>query len=326
LGHALEHAFREVTPEARYPVACLRLDMDPATVDVNVHPTKMEVKFTYERELHAAVVRAVTDALRRHGVLPELRSATPTMAASAQKQDGRPAPAIVEAAVSAFRPLGQEAGSPSEAPRSNELPGSAAAEAVSLAEQLREFRVLGQLRDTYIVAATADGVAFVDQHVAHERVLYERLTAKRTEQGIPSQRLAVPLTISFGPAEGALLEQRLEEFTAAGWEIEPFGRNSYAIRAAPALIRQDRYESVLRDMVDELAHQSVARRLIVDRDQVTIAHACRLAVKAGDVLSVEEMTGLLEQLARTTNPHLCPHGRPAVVVVPYAELDRRFRR
>ena len=326
LGHALEHAFREVTPEARYPIACLRLDVDPTAVDVNVHPTKMEVKFTYERELHAAVVRAVTEALRRHGILPELRGGTSVTAPAGQSPGARPSAGLVESAISAFRPLEQGAGVLLPAPGPHDPLDAVTSNEEPLAEQLQGFRVLGQLRETYIVAATKDGVAFVDQHVAHERVLYERLTAKQTGQGIPSQRLAVPLTVSFGPAEGALLEHRLQEFSAAGWDIEPFGRHSFAIRAAPALIRQDRYESILRDMVDEIAHQSVARRLIVDRDQVTIAHACRLAVKAGDPLSGEEMTGLLEQLAKTTNPHLCPHGRPAVVVVPYAELDRRFRR
>ncbi|MBM3495383.1 MAG: hypothetical protein FJX72_13835, partial [Armatimonadetes bacterium] len=196
----------------------------------------------------------------------------------------------------------------------------------SLAEQLRGFRVLGQVADTFIVAATDNGAVFVDQHVAHERILYERLTARRHEHGIPVQRLAIPLTLTFGAAEAALLGDRHEDFRCVGWEIEAFGRDSFVVRAAPALIKPGRHEAILRDMVDELAHQSVARRLVVNRDQVTIANACRLAVKAGDRLSIEEMVGLLEQLAETHNPHFCPHGRPAAVAVTLAELERRFKR
>jgi DNA mismatch repair protein MutL len=195
-----------------------------------------------------------------------------------------------------------------------------------LSEQLRGFRVLGQAHLTFIVATTEDGVVFVDQHVAHERILYERLTTRRHERGIPVQPLAIPMTVAFGAAESALLADRIPDFRASGWEIETFGRDAFVVRAAPALIRPGNHEAILRDMVDELAHQTVARRLVVERDQVTIANACRLAVKAGDRLSVEEMEGLLAQLADTRNPHFCPHGRPAVVSVPITELERRFRR
>lgn len=329
LGHALEHAFRDVTPEARYPVACIRLDMDPRTVDVNVHPTKMEVKFTHERDVHGAVSRAVTQALLGHGMMPEIRGpGSPHSFGRPSGPERHPTPDAVTAAVLAFQPQHEMTGhTVSVEPHGpGQDPSLPAIAAETMGEQLRGFRVLGQLNNTYIVAETDGGVAFVDQHVAHERVLYERLTAKRTEHGIPSQRLVMPLTVSFGPAESALLEQRLGEFARAGWDLETFGRTSFVVRAAPALIREGQYEAILRDLVDELVHQSVSRRLIVDRDQVTIAHACRLAVKAGDVLSTEEMTGLLDQLSKTTNPHFCPHGRPAVVALAIGELDRRFKR
>src|SRR5207302_1505074 len=131
------------------------------------------------------------------------------------------------------------------------------------AEQLRGFRVLGQARNTYIIAVTDEGIAFIDQHVADERVLYERLTVKRAEHGISAQRLTMPLTLSVGVAEAALLTQRLEDFASVGWEIEPFGRDSFLVRSVPSYVSKREYESMLKDMVDELVHQSVARRLIV---------------------------------------------------------------
>jgi DNA mismatch repair protein MutL len=149
---------------------------------------------------------------------------------------------------------------------------------------------------------------------------------KRQENGIPSQHLAVPFTLALGSAEAALLAQRLEDFASAGWEMEAFGRDSFLVRSVPSYVAKRQYEALLRDMVDELAHQSVARRLIVQRDHVTITNACKMAVKAGDPLTMEEMVGLLQQLADTENPYLCPHGRPIVVVVPFLDIDRKFKR
>ncbi len=326
LTHALEHAYRGITPDSRYPVACVIITQDPSMVDVNVHPSKQEVKFTREGDVHAAVVECVTRALRASGYIASIVPSSANRLPSAHSAQTWPAGAAAasRAAVSAFAPLDgpDRGGLDIQVPDS---PGVGSGEG-SLADQLRGFRVLGQFDNTFIVATTDQGVAFIDQHVAHERVLYERLTAKRHEHGVPVQRLAIPLTITLGAAESALIGSRHEDFRALGWEIEPFGRDSIAVRAAPALIKPGKLEPILRDMVDELVHQSVARRLVVNRDQVTIAHACRMAVKAGDRLSVEEMEGLLQQLAETTNPHLCPHGRPAVVLVTAAELERRFKR
>lgn len=328
LTHALEHAFRGITPESRYPVACIAIRMDPSMVDVNVHPAKLEVKFTQEHLLHAAVVEAVSVALRNHGLTPAIgvpRTFEPPAFRPAQSErPSAPSAAGVSRAIAAFAPpsIADEAwpsGAEAQA-------ATADSDELSLAEQLRGYRVLGQIANTYIVAETVYGAVFVDQHVAHERILYERLTDARHERGIPVQPLVVPLTITLGAAEAALLADRSADFLAVGWDIAPFGRDTFVVRAAPALIRPGNLEAILRDMIDELAHQSVARRLVVDRDQVTIANACRLAVKAGDRLAIEEMEELIRQLAETRNPHFCPHGRPAVVAVTRAELERRFKR
>lgn len=328
LGHALEMAFRDTTPEARYPICCLHVDMDPTFVDVNVHPAKLEVRFRNEAEVHGAVLRSVRRALVEHGLMPEVRPQTPRAGSvSSGFGAGHPTQDVTEALLRGFAPL--ERGTIGVAPLGAEVNTSDAngsADETSLAQLLLGFKVLGQANNTFIVAATDDGIVVVDQHVAHERVLYERLTAQHTQHGVPSQRLAVPQTVSLGAAEYALVRDRVDEFRAAGWELEPFGGQALIVRAAPALVRAGQHEAVLRDMIDELVHQSVARRLVVDRDQVLIAHACRLAVKAGDPLSIEEMTGLLRQLAETRNPHFCPHGRPAAVLVSYSEVERRFKR
>ena len=342
LSHAVEEAVRSLTPEGRYPIAAVFVEITPDMVDVNVHPTKVEVKFTRDNEVHHAVGQAVKQSLLDHGIVPSLgaavRSTEPgefqasAAIISAQAPfPGREFESLARAAQDFFSPaphslngladyanhpeavLQDRQESPPQAPR-------------PFQEQLRGFRVLGQAKNTYIIAITDDGLAVIDQHVAHERVLYEYLTVKRKEQGTPAQRLAAPISLSLGAAEGSLLKQRLEDFAAAGWEIEAFGRHSFLIRTVPSFTRQKDVEGLLKDMVDELAHQSISRRLIVQREHVTITNACKMAVKAGDPLTIEEMTGLLSQLADTSNPYLCPHGRPIVVTIPYLDIDRKFKR
>lgn len=323
LGHALEQAFRDVTPESRFPVACLHIATDPGQVDANVHPSKLEVKFRNEPLVHRAIVMSVREALQHSALLPELTNRRPFVRPSPVTGVGHMA-AAVDTALEAFGQHPEDTGTSGVPPFHGEQAQPTGEE--NLAEMLRGFRVLGQANLTYIVTVTERGIVFVDQHVAHERVLYERLLAAREGSGVPSQRLAVPVTVPLGASEYALVTQRLGDFVAVGWELEPFGGTSLIVRAVPALLRSDAYQDVLRDMVDELVHQSVSRRLIVDRNQVTITNACHMAVRAGDELSLPEMEGLLHQLAETKNPHFCPHGRPAAILLTYAELDRRFKR
>lgn len=354
LTHALEEAFRSLTPESRHPIATLFVEMNPELVDVNVHPTKTEVKFTRDGEIHHAAGQAVKSALLQYGIVPTVRS-TPGTAAVAPPPPAGPVPTGLTGNLRfAQTYAGSQEGLTGDPTHSSPTPradvsglfaGSIAGglldgppeepDALPLvqrprpkpfAEQLREFQILGQARNMYIVALTPDGIAVIDQHVAHERVLYERLTVKRFSQGIPVQRLAVPLTLQMSRREALLLAEHCGHFAPAGWEIEPFGGESFVIRAIPAILANKPYAQVLRDMIDELVNQTVSRRLLVQQDHVTITNACKMAVKAGDPLNREEMQSLIEQLAETENPYLCPHGRPIVVTVPFHELDRQFKR
>jgi DNA mismatch repair protein MutL len=389
LGHALEEAFRALTPDSRYPIAAVFVEIAPDLVDVNVHPTKTEVKFTRDGEVHHAVSQAVKNALLAYGIVPAARVAGSGVRVSgeANADTGQialpvapgdearfsssaafspmPFAPVVEAVIAAFAPVESTAppmetlppteGSdpfsidlPADTPtdrdrepeprtptRASDGPVALASNPEPLtdrprprpfAEQLRAFRVLGQARNTYIIALTPDGIAVIDQHVAHERVLYERLTVRRFSGGIPVQRLAVPLTLNLSRREALLLAEHCDSFAASGWEIAPFGKESFVVRAIPAMLTNKPYEQILRDMVDELVNQTISRRLLVQQEHVTITNACKMAVKAGDPLTLEEMQGLLEQLAETENPYLCPHGRPIVVTISFHELDKQFKR
>ncbi len=375
IGHALEDAFRALTPESRYPIAAVFVEISPELVDVNVHPTKTEVKFTRDGEVHHAVSQAVKQSLLAYGIVPQARitNNAPVSGSGGHwdigalreaEQRGQQAlslnapPSIFSSNTMPLLPDLPQIGNREQGtgnspdsflhdPFAEDDPASPTTQRPDalipnpqspipefevrpkpkpFAEQLREFRVLGQARNTYIIAITPDGIAVVDQHVAHERVLYERLTVTRLSNGIPVQRLAVPLTVNLSRREAMLLAEHLESFGEAGWEIAPFGGESFVLRAVPALLSNKPYEAILRDMIDELVNHSVSRRLLVQRDHVTITNACKMAVKAGDPLTIPEMEGLLEQLAETENPYLCPHGRPIVVTIPFKELDKQFHR
>ncbi len=433
IGHAMEEAFRSLTPDSRYPIGALFVEIHPDLVDVNVHPTKTEVKFTRDGEVHHAASQAVKGALLAYGIVPQARitvtnpvapvssqtnfgfggasaagSSASTMPNATTASPFHDAASAFAAAIGAFAPLETSHAAPetyppnaadidtaasdrepqplpssmpegarneeAQAESTQTIAGAAGSEdndtnaglssassesvistesrdfiAVAnvltpctvssdeeplqappvpkpFAEQLREFRVLGQARNTYIIALTPNGIAVIDQHVAHERVLYERLTVKRFANGIPVQHLAVPITINLGRREALLLAEHCDSFTRAGWEISAFGKDSFVVRSVPAMLAHKPYEKILRDMIDELVNQTVSRRLLVQQEHVTITNACKLAVKAGDPMEMAEMEGLLEQLAETENPYLCPHGRPIVVTIPFHELDKQFKR
>jgi DNA mismatch repair protein MutL len=193
------------------------------------------------------------------------------------------------------------------------------------AHLLDDLYILGQVRNTYIVASMRQGLVIIDQHVAHERVLYEQLCYRRGASPIPKQHLLTPETLQLSRRDALLLHEKLPELEAIGFELEPFGVDTYLIRAVPAALKGDPVQT-LRDIIDELVELSVSKRLPIAREQIWITTACKLAVKAGDPLSMPEMRKLIEDLARTENPYLCPHGRPITIVMTWHEIERKFKR
>ncbi|MCW5938182.1 MAG: DNA mismatch repair endonuclease MutL [Fimbriimonadaceae bacterium] len=339
LQAALDQAFRSLTPERRYPLAVLLVDIDPAEVDVNVSPTKSEVRFRREGGVFDAVRGGVLSALLETGMVPHaegLAAANAALAAQSGAQGaldwsrpfqsgaangprtltgpaggtGAGPGALWTGAIDAQRPLAEAA---SESPESF----------VRFAEGLR---VLGQIDDTYIVAENADSLVIVDQHVAHERVIYERLRDSRGLAPVEVQPLLEPETLHVGARAAGLLAERLEELALIGFELEPFGGESFLVRSVPALWRGRPPLQVLRDIADELVEDPLTGGLTATRDEVYILGACKMAVKAGDRLSVAEMEKLLLDLGKTENPYLCPHGRPITIVLPKTDLARRFKR
>lgn len=347
ITHAVDMAYRGLLQPGRYPVAIVFVQVVPELVDVNVHPTKAEVKFSSEHEVHSAVHRAVNEALMSGAAAPTIgdspqRPASYPLRLRPDEPEARQVPLIgpPELSIAAFQdalarrreesvasattdPFVWEKGSgvPVE---DSPVPEAAFEAARTVA--LSGVKVIGQARNTYIIAQCDDGVLIIDQHVAHERVLFDRMLKADAEQGPAIQGLMIPITLSLSSREAAVVAKRLDYLRKAGYELEAFGGNSYVIRGAPVTVKSQDAEAVLRDMIQELVEISVAKHLLVRPDQVLITASCKMAIKAGEPMSQVEMERLLQDLLKCENPFVCPHGRPIIVSLSNWELDRKFRR
>lgn len=310
LMHALEEAYRGVLPERRYPAAVLLVEVDPSAVDVNVHPTKAEVRLSREPEAHYLVLRAVREALSRAGAA---RSAELTEAEA-------PSPAAGAGGVDRQDSLSGAWSMPPAAP------GVLSPAFQSQAGEGLELRPLAQLRNTYILAESRQGLLVVDQHRAQERVLYERFAETRLTGSGSGQALLTPAVAQLGAKESATVAEQLEELSAVGFVLEAFGNDAYLVRAVPSELSKEDAATLVRDLAEALAEEtgenSVARR----REKMLITMSCRSAVKAGDTLSYQEMVELMGALGATARPYTCPHGWPIVMSISNFEIDRKFNR
>jgi len=328
---AIDQAYRSLTPEKRYPLAVLKIEVCPSKVDVNVSPTKAEVKFQQEGGIFDAIRRAVREGLLEHGMLPSVDdiAAANFALAGFSLENGL---GVGQSALT-FNNFRESTGGGSSEPNGpflvNALSGQSG-ETVPSAHLGSQFadglRVIGQLHSTFILAENASGLLIVDQHVAHERVIYERLRRTRGAQPIERQKLLVPEAIHVDRRSSEALAERLDELASIGFELEPFGGQSFLVRSVPALIRGASAIQVLRDLVTELADGLGAGCLNDTRDEILILCSCKMAVKAGDALGIPEMERLLAELSETENPYFCPHGRPITLVFGKPELYRRFKR
>lgn len=320
LTAAVDQAFRDITPDKRFPLLVLMIDIDPARVDVNVSPTKSEVKFQQEGQAFDAIRHSLKHALIDHGMMPSAEGIAAANEALAQIR----APNMFEASFQAQTPIVdfRPAESFAEAPFPV-VPGPARQPFASLLDGLK---VIGQAMNTFIIAETASGLVIIDQHVAHERILYEYLCGIKGSSAIEKQALLVPQTLELDRRSAVLLHEKLDEIRAIGFDIEPFGGESYVIRAVPAAIKQKDPGRILCDLIDEMVETSVNRRLVPTREQIWIMSSCKMAVKAGDPLSIAEMEKLIVDLAETENPYLCPHGRPITITLGRDAMMRMFKR
>lgn len=312
---ALDQAFRSLTPDRRYPIAVLFIDLNPAEIDVNVSPTKSEIKFHREGGVFDAVRRGIKDALLSHGMVPSLADIAAVNEAIAPQSS-------IPFDLSSFAIAAQ---APIASPQSTHSHGTDP-DSQHLPDLLQGLRILGQVDQTFILAENHDSLLIIDQHVAHERILYEMLCNTRGSAAIERQRLLEPVTLPVERRVAALLTEHLSELERMGFDVELFGSDSLLVRSIPALGRGKTALAVLQDLLDELAEGAAQPNYTPTRDDVYIMCSCKMAIKAGDPLGFAEMQKLIEDLALTDNPYLCPHGRPITITWPKGDLRRRFKR
>jgi DNA mismatch repair protein MutL len=290
LFQAVLAAYRPLLPRDRFPFVAVSIALPASDVDANVHPSKAWVRFRHPRLVQEMVVAAIGAALRRDSVMPVLRASMPGPAGLTAPSGEQPA--LFAETLKPYMPA-------------------------------RFGRVLGQVQDTFIVAASDQEVFFLDQHVAHERVLFERLLAELAAGPLPSQTLLFPQALELAPAAHALLERWRQPLEHLGFALEGFGGGAVLLRAVPVLLKGDEPRRVIEAALDELSGPKVGEPTV---ERALSFVACRAAIKANMALAREEMERLVADLAETAVPFFCPHGRPVVSRISLADVRKELKR
>ena len=333
LSHALYEAYRTLMPRERHPVAFLFLTVPPETVDVNVHPAKLEVRFQQEARLYDRLRRLMQQRLRDSvtGTVGDLTAAASTATMSAGRE--RPVPMMWQTP-SSVAPVMPPTASADLQPTATSPRGlDLHAGYPEAGRTILDGNPLGQLHDTYIVMQYPDGVFIVDQHAAHERVVYERLRARFQDAEGESQQLLFPVTLDLGGVDPSWLETCLPRLATLGFALEPFGGTTYRLHSVPALLAERDYAAALMDVLEVLRTPgtddpavATAEEIPEVLDRLLTVMACHGAIRAHQRLQDAEIRALMQDLARTAKPFTCPHGRPVLLNVALSDIEKKFLR
>jgi DNA mismatch repair protein MutL len=376
--HALTEAYRNIIPPTVYPVVLLFLELPAGEVDVNVHPSKTEVRFRQQTVMHDFVRDTVRAALMKARPVPQFvtemrahatasQALTPgalTPGAVWEPSSGAATGAEIPAAMEAGGTAGFSLQAPVPPPISARLqfeggieveanaaipvarglenlpvagsrdvvPDDHCAPALDVGEEeptlssLGTLRPLGQIRNSFILAVNEDGLWIIDQHVAHERVLFERVLKQRAAMKVESQRLLMPIVIELTPAHQAVFSEIFDELQHNGFEAEPFGARSIAVKVAPAGVEASAVERMLHELLDQFAREDQSLNLEKIRTRIAATIACHAAIKVNMPLEQNKMEWLLAELAKTDHPMSCPHGRPVVLRYSVKDIQKAFKR
>jgi len=319
IAHAIIDSYSVASIKERSPEVHLFIDMPPEAVDVNVHPTKAEVRFRDQSYIHELIRRTLGDALGR-GPAPELQLEAP--AGFQPTASTLPLPHAYPSTFPSRWTLGPGAPIAPLAPTSEAEIAPVSGGGVII----RPMIALGQFRDTFIIAVDEEGIAIIDQHVAHERVLFERITERLTSGALESQRLLVPMLVELSPGGRQALTSHATHLERLGFEVEDFGGDSLRVTACPALLSREDCDAALRALAEDL--EGLDRGAGVDAaiKRIAALTACHAAVKANYPLTHEKMAHILDELRRTAYSTICPHGRPVMLRLTRREVEKNFQR
>ena len=372
IQHGLTEAYRNIIPPTVYPVVLLFLELPAGEVDVNVHPSKTEVRFRQSTVLHDFVRDTVRAALMKARPAPQFTTeihahATAGSGLTPRAREWEPPSDMAVPAGSAVSALYEPAGGAGfalQAPvalpvsarlqfeggiaveasaaipvarglerrEAEEIPDNGCAPALEVREEeptlaaLSTLRPLGQIRNSFILAVNEDGLWIVDQHVAHERVLFERVLKQRAALKVESQRLLMPIVLELSPAQQAVFAEIADELQHNGFEAEPFGARSVAVKVAPAGVDAAAVEKMLHELLDQISREEQSLNLEKIRGRIAASIACHAAIKVNMPLEQNKMEWLLTELAKTDHPMSCPHGRPVVLRYSVKDIQKAFKR
>jgi len=307
LNHAVEESYHGLLPDRRYPISVLNVSIPYSDVDVNAHPGKLEVRFENENRVYSSLQKTIRSHLIEQIPVSQVGQTTFTNR-SAQSiypyNTSYKAGGYSQASFS----VGESYTFNSHKPNREVLPS---------------LSLIGQVRSTYLVADGPEGFYLIDQHAAHERILFDNIVSARGCKEVVSQLLLHPATVELNSSHSDLLDRNKEALQSYGFDMEQFGDNTYIVRAVPAVMSIADTEKSLRDILDMISAEGLLRR---HEDIVAASVACHSSVRAGMSLAVTEMQALLSQLHNTTNPHTCPHGRPTIIRYADYNIEREFGR
>ena len=338
VNHAAFSAYENLIDKGDFPFFAIFIEMPPDEVDVNVHPSKMEVKFRDERSIYGAIRSATRSALVRSDLVPEMG-----MSSDSGRFFSRP---TTESSRGGIVPVTfSSGGAPSSGPRGRMLEDERIADAVDPLFSLRVPQnrststdtaedesgpidsgqgIIYQLHNKYIISQISTGLLVVDQHAAHERVIYERTLRRFNEHGQNTQQLLFPISLNPGPADFTIVEEILPDLNLMGFSIKTFSGTTVVLDGVPVDLKPGRESTILTEILDDYKRDNDLR--LTPREKLCKTYACKAAVKAGDYLTMEEMESLIDQLFQAEVPYVCPHGRPVLVKIPLLELDKKFGR
>ncbi|MBS3758159.1 MAG: DNA mismatch repair endonuclease MutL [Desulfobacterales bacterium] len=354
--YAILDGYKGRLMKGRYPVGVLFLSLPPAEVDVNVHPTKHEVRFSNQRGLFQAIRTAVAQALQSPGwqpaqptqsprieesvVFPEKKSSSSSqseepVASPPSEAPGKPkAPLKRGSSIIKTEPAGHgdmETKGPGETEKLSDTsrPETPPGEQARLWQQpeFSRLSVIGQFHNTYILCESESVLYVIDQHAAHERIVYEKLLRQRREASVqPSQSFLIPETIELNYRESAVINEMIPDLVHMGIAIEPFGGNTFIVKSLPSILSGESAGPLITEIAETVADSGYAPGLEETIEQCLILMACHGAIRANHYLSEKEIQALLKQLDQCENPYHCPHGRPTLIQWPIESLEKRFRR
>ena len=350
IQYAIFEGYRGRIMKGRFPVAVLFITLPPDQVDVNVHPTKHEVRFAHQKQVYEAVKSGVLNIWKTRPKaqwayseppVTELRE-TPPLSFDrptskkpelhdfiVKKSNPSPEQGPSKISVTPFPPEAENKAPETQTIQNNPFQQAPAARQVPLWEQKKfaDATVIGQFNNTYILCESDDALIIVDQHAAHERIAYERLKkAKQLKRLVSSQKLMLPETFDLGYRETTVIEQMLDDLNTLGLEIDHFGGNTFVVKSVPLLIADREIKPLIIEIADAMNAYGYSPGLEDALDQCIILMACHSAIRAHQPLSVMEMKELLKQLDQCENPFHCPHGRPTFVQWPIKTLEKSFKR